>query len=237
VRQCFRSAAFLAALAVASFAHAEVKIEGPTEVKRDRMVRLTAVGQVDGKALIWTVSNEDDIDPDEEGLKFNFVAPPGVYRVKLIAIGLTKDGKTTKETAAPHTVKIVGTPDPKPPDPPGPIPPDPPKPPPGPITKAWVVVVEENTQASAIRGLYFADPALKDYIVKKGWKFRSTDKNVKDASGNTPADLKPYVDIAKDKTLPWLFVIDQSGKLPYEGALPSSPAEMLALLKKIGGDA
>jgi hypothetical protein len=197
------------------------------------MVRLVAGGDVVGKALIWTVSNEDSVDPDEDGVKFNFVAPPGTYRVKLYAIGLAKDGKTTKETAVPHTVKIAGG-SPVPPDP-GPNPPNPPVPP-APITKAWVVVVEETREAAATRNQFFGDEALQQYVVKKGWKLRTTDKDVKDADGNTPSDLKPYVDYARDKTRPWMFVVDQAGTVRHNGTLPETPAALLAVLKKVGGE-
>jgi hypothetical protein len=115
-----------------------------------------------------------------------------------------------------------------------PVPPDPIKPP-APLAKAWVVVIEETADATAKRGAYFRDPALTAFVQAKGWKVRVADKDVRDAAGQQPADLAPYLKAAQGKTLPWLFVVGSDGAVAFQGGLPPTPAELVALLRKLGG--
>lgn len=116
-------------LLCSAMAFAEVRIEGDLKVDKYKLVRLTAGGDITGAALIWDVTDEDQIDADDQAKagRFNFVAPPGQYRVKLRAIRIGKDGLPTVETARATVVIGDGKPVPPiPPNPPGP--PDPPNP-------------------------------------------------------------------------------------------------------------
>jgi hypothetical protein len=92
-------------LALALVVVGQVEIVGPATVEPFRLVELAAKGDVAGKALVWDVTPEENADVRElPGGKVVFVAPPGVYRVKLRAIAV-KDGATTVDTAR-HSVTV-----------------------------------------------------------------------------------------------------------------------------------
>ena len=97
------------------------------------------------------------------------------------------------------------------------------------------MVIEETAEATAARGVFLADADLVGFMKTKGWKHCIVDKDVKDKDGNPPKDLAPYLDRAKTKKLPQVYLVDQAGKVRHEGDLPTTPAELLALLKQIGG--
>lgn len=118
-----------------------------------------------------------------------------------------------------------------------PTPPDPdPKPKPEPIAKGWLVVVEETADATQARGKFLSDPALASYLKGKGWKVRIADQNVVDAQGKPPADLLPYLNRARGRSLPQMYLVDQEGAVRIEGSVPATPADLLALLKTAAGD-
>lgn len=130
-------------------------------------------------------------------------------------------------------VRVSGldpVPDPKPPGPdpkPDPLPP---------IAKAWVVVVEETTEAANNRGKYFQSPDLHQFFRSKQWSYRVADKDVQGIGGSPPRDLKPWLDRASGKKLPWMFVIDAQGVEYFSGPVPNTPQGLLAELKRIGGE-
>ncbi len=227
-----RLTAIALALVLAAPAAAEpLRILGPSTVPRDRLVRLEARGADPAAGLIWDVFPE--VDAEESSGRLIWTAPPGVYTVKLRSV-LQKDGKTTIETA--RATVTVGEPIPPIPVPPNPGPGPQPGPlPPAPITRAWVVVVEETEDAAAERGRLMADRAIRDYLGAKGWKVRVVDKDVRDRDGNPPADVRPYLERSKGKKLPQVYIVDQDGNVRHEGALPLDPSDLLAMLKKIGG--
>jgi len=95
--------------------HAQLTISGETKVKPYKLVKLTAQGAgVKDAALVWDISDDEKCDIEEFNGRFLFTAPPGVYKVKVRALRLDKDGKTTSETAR-ITVTIEGEPKPPPP--------------------------------------------------------------------------------------------------------------------------
>jgi hypothetical protein len=100
---------------------------------------------------------------------------------------------------------------------------------------AHVVVIEETAQASSARGAYLASADLAAYLRARGWRMRWADRDARDAGGKAPADLAPYLARARGRTLPYLCVVDEHGNVWHEGALPATPAGLLALLKRIGG--
>lgn len=104
--------------------------------------------------------------------------------------------------------------------------------------KLWVVVIEETAQSSANRGSYFVHKPLAEKMVASGHKWKVADQHVKDANGQTPADLVPYINEAKasGKPLPRLYLVDQvTGDVFYKDALPATPQALVELLTKIGG--
>ena len=102
-------------------------------------------------------------------------------------------------------------------------------------SKMWIVVIEETANATQARGLFFADKALKARIDEKGHHFALADKDVKDAKGNVPSDLAPWLTRASGKTLPHLFLIAPDGATLYSGELPMTPGMLLALIQAKGG--
>jgi hypothetical protein len=224
-----RLAAIALALVLAAPVAAEpLRILGPSSVPRDRLVRLEARGADPAAGLIWDVFPE--VDAEESTGRLVFVAPPGVYTVKLRSV-LQKDGKTSIETA--RATVTIGEPIPPIPVPPNPGPGPQPGPlPPAPITRAWVVVVEETGEAVGDRGRLLTDPGIRDYLHAKNWKTRVVDKDVVSKDGSTPADVRPWVEDAKGKTLPQLYLVGKDGAKVYGGACPRTAAE---LVKLIGG--
>lgn len=170
--------------------------------------------------VAWVGVNADDGKKPATASVQAFRVPQG----KAIRVVSAPDGVITL------TIEDVGpVPDPEP------TPPPPPKPQPVP-TRCWLVVVEETAEAAANRGLYFQDKELRGYLSAKGWKLRLADKDVVDRSGRPPADLKPWLDRAKGKVLPYAAVVDQDGAVRSEGVLPANVADLVKTLRTIGGD-
>jgi len=123
---------------------------------------------------------------------------------------------------------------------PPPIPPKPdPDPKPDPVV--WpespliVVVIEETEQASNGRGAFFADAALTARMVEKGHKWRAVDQNVVGPDGRPPADIVRFLEAAKGKSLPQVFLVDGKGKTRHQGDCPAKASDLIAQLKKVGG--
>jgi hypothetical protein len=72
-------------------------------------------------------------------------------------------------------------------------------------------------------------------VKDKGHRWRIVDKDVTGADGQPPADIKKYLDAAKGKAMPQLFLVDEKGKARYAGDLPTKAAELLKLLEAWGG--
>lgn len=224
-------------------AWAQLKLDGETSIRRDTFGRLTASGIAEGSALLWDVDREDEMSLLEIGNTLYFVAPPGTYRIKCRAIRLV-DGRTIAETAR-VTITVTGRADPLPPGP-GPTPtptPDPPEPGPAPPTPTppvdvknlWLLVIEETAEAGERRGQLFASKELADRMKARGHKWRVVDKDAKDSRGQVPSDLKPWLDRAKGKRLPRLYLITPEGQIVFEGDLPTTAKGLLEQLQKVGG--
>lgn len=118
-----------------------------------------------------------------------------------------------------------------------------PQPPPGPgptpipvtPTKFKIVIIEETEEAVAGRGAFLASATLKSYFDAKGHSWRVVDKDVTDVNGKQPADLVPYFQLAAGKKLPQVFLIDEAGKLRFQGDCSMKAADLIALLKQWGG--
>ena len=227
-----------AAAAAPGVAQAQLRVTGTTTVDRDRMAHLVAEG-ADGAALIWDVDREDVVDVLEVDNRLVLVGPPGVYRVKCRAIRVSKDGRPVAETAR-VTVTVRGAPPPPPPQPDPPVPPGPepgPVPPtPAPTVKdLWILVVEETGEASERRGQWFADKDLAERIRSRGHRWRVVDKDAKDSRGAVPKDLAPWLERAKGKRLPRLFLIHPDGTVLHEGDAPATAKGLLEQIQKAGG--
>jgi hypothetical protein len=185
-------------------------------------------------------------------------AQPGEYGFLVVATGTTADGKDLDVDIA--TVLVIldafpPSPLPPTPTPPIPIPPAPtptptptptpptPTPSPAPIDGKGlhVLMLYETGELSKLppnqkNAMY--SKAVRDYLRAKcpvdddgQTTYRMWDKDV-DASG----DKKKWQD-AKARphtTLPWVIISSEKGG--YEGPIPGTPEEFLALLKKYGGE-
>lgn len=188
--------------------------------------QLVRLERTDLKPASWVLIDEKgtaDIDVRPDGTRANFVAQKaGRYYVVATA------DKDSKDSTPLVVVLAVGTADPEPPQPP--TPPDPPTP--G-VKKPWgVVVVEETADAVKGRGAYFTSVKLQAVMDKGGMKFRPVDKDVKDKNGQTPADVKRFIDAAGGKNYPQFFVVATDGTTITTGDLPPDPATLADILTK-----
>lgn len=94
------------------------------------------------------------------------------------------------------------------------------------------VIVEETSDAVANRAALLGDKDLAAFLKAKGLRWRVVDKDVVSKDGSTPADVRPWVEDAKGKTLPQLYLVGKDGAKVYGGACPRTAAE---LVKLIGG--
>jgi hypothetical protein len=152
---------------------------------------------------------------------------PGTYNI--VYMTCSKEGKLAEWVKT--AVIVGGTPGPGPG--PGPNPPDPSPLPP--ITSAYVLIIEETSDASALRGTFFTDKDIAAWFAANPtWKYKVVDKDIKDPNtGQTPEGFKPWLAKVQGKKLPQMIVIDQDGNVRYQGPVPMTPAEFLNVLKGI----
>jgi hypothetical protein len=216
----------LVLVTISTFSYAEVVINGPKTVKEHSLIELEAKGITKEAKVTWAVDNSL-ASVKRLGNSIVFTGPPGTYKVTLFGA----DFESKEVFLIYHEVTIEGKLPPIPP-----VPPVPPDPTPNPVTgKCYVVIIEETEQAAKDRNKYLNDKALLDYVKSKNWKFEIVDKDVVDKNGKTPSDLKPYIDRAKNKDLPYVYVVTDKGQVRYENRLPKTPSELLTELKKVGG--
>jgi hypothetical protein len=174
-------------------------------------------------------------------------APEGMHEVKVNALYVDFDSKTTKPDAGTTSLVIGSIPGPSPT--PGPTPTPTPTPVPtdlpfGGMPGLRVLLVEESeqrsklpaSQVSIIQGKRVRDyldskcPLSADGKQREYWMLDQND----DVSG-LPQHWQDAMKRAKDKSggkLPWVII--GNGKEAYEGELPKTVDEMLTLLKKYG---
>lgn len=140
--------------------------------------------------------------------------------------------------AIPYVIAPYGAVPPGPGPSPGPGPGPSPTPVPG--AKLYVLIVTETSQQTPEQAAVINSKAADEYLKAKSWQRRVADKDVVDENGKVPADLAAWLDKAKAWNAgggkwPYLNIADGSGAVVYEGPLPATEAEYLALLKKFGG--
>lgn len=154
-------------------------------------------------------------------LKLDFRArDPGEYLVKL---HLVRAG--AQEIAA-VVVTVDGKQEP-PPNPP--VPPVPPGP-------RHLVVIEETAHRSMAIAEALKSRPLTEYLKANRHTLYLTDQHGRNEAGVAPAAYAPYLERAKGKTLPILFIVGGSdAEVLFEAAPPATPDGWIDLLGTLGG--
>ncbi len=237
-RVVFAPVLFLLLCLGASLQAAKVKGEIHYEPYAKIILKATDVSS-DKAQFLWDIDGEADIEA--VGGTLYVWAPPGRYKVTLTAVDFdTKKIERTKFTFT------VGTPTPPiPPVPPGPNPPGPgPNPPPNPAPISdpgfRVLIVYETGETSKLapaQRVILTSGTVRDYFRAKcasdstanqdGKAYRIWDKDT-----DTTNELKSWQDAMKRdrKSIPWIVI--SNGKTGFEGPLPATVDDTLALLKK-----
>lgn len=238
----FRVLAAALLLLLPSFASAQ-SVKLPAEVRGDPGGWVVIVPESkDGGEVKWKVPSGlqlvplDKLFPGQKSAGIVVSGPKGRYDVW----AWNAKGDVASDLAV--CTVVIGD-SPIPPVPPGPTPdpkpdppkPDPPSPAPIPLAGFRVLVVYESSVANSTLAIVSAKPVF-DYLMAKCAKdgasaeWRVFDKDVK--LDNAKQHWKDAM--ARPRTtIPWVII--SNGVSGYEGPLPKTADETLALLKKYGG--
>jgi hypothetical protein len=144
---------------------------------------------------------------------------PGQYRL-LVAVPVSADRLIVAKK-----VIQVGTPQPEPKPDPGPQP----DPQPKPYRELWMLVVEERLDRTPQTAAIVLAPELRRLLSDR---VRLLDKDVLDRSDQVPGWAKKWLELAKGKRLPYLFLFTEHGEVLWEGQLPKTLAEVRALIEQ-----
>lgn len=157
----------------------------------------------------------------EGGKCIIFEADPGAYGVLFFPPGDTTQPKVTR------VVLSADKPDPPTPDPePGP------GPAPTPGTR-WLLIIHEAQDTTFAQEQLFAQLRRATELSKH--KLKIVDDDATDEDGGTVDALDPWIRRAAGKPQPYLFILDNDGKVLFEGACPADKAAFLKLVKAKGG--
>jgi len=104
--------------------------------------------------------------------------------------------------------------------------------PPVPDAATKCVVVYESQDLTPEQAAILASATLRSYLETSPYWWRIVDQDVTDRTGQPPAPLRPYLDRARAKPLPWLMLADPHDSITYEGQLPASDTALIALLRQ-----
>jgi hypothetical protein len=204
-------------------------LDWPDQVEVGQLLILDAP---EGVACTWEVSGEDlDGDPyDPVWREF-----PGALVVESRYHGLVTVGLSTDARRGLNSIRwsvVIGDD-----DEPGPDPDPDPDPPPVPAKLFAVIVYEEGDRdAYTVDQIDAMDSeAVRDYMDRKGFRFRSVDKDITDGDGNPPASIASFLQRAKGESLPRIIVADRDGEVLYEKVVRSED-QVLKALKHYGGE-
>lgn len=239
---------------VAWAAAADLEIKGVTSVGPYRLVKLSAANVPPKAGVLWKVTpiGNDPKNPvtidwasRKNAHEIAWVAPPGAYTVTLMAGGQGEGGEFTLDAA--EATVVITSPEPTPPQPPGPGP-NPPGPTPDKtapfagLQGLRVLVVYESGDLSKLsiaqQGAIYAK-SVRDYLNQKcpaGPDGKTREWRMYDTDVDLTGESKTWQDAMKlPRTgLPWVYV--GNGTAGYSGPLPASADDMLALLRKFGGN-
>ncbi len=202
----FRTLAIFALLVAPAFAE---DASQPAPVSAAYIAVLQDGVEVAGKEQIKALANEQ----------------PGVYTL-LILSGHGKPITIQVSIVADGIGPIVPVPIPPNPIPPTPTPTPNPKPDPADF---WAVVIEESGERLSPIARVIGSAEVRAM-------FRDNHFRVVDKDSSTTDWTKPYLERAKGKELPQLFLVNGVGNIFFEGKLPSTVNDTKELIKKSRGD-
>jgi hypothetical protein len=103
-----------------------------------------------------------------------------------------------------------------------------------------VTVIEETSHSTQEVAQIRSSSLIRDYANSGGHVVFFLDKDLKDKDGKTPETFLPWIELAKGKELPRVYISNrETKKLLLETSLPKprTPAAFIALLEKYGGKA
>lgn len=216
-----------------------VKVDRVVVVKEDQTVVRSFPFMVDappGAALyFWTYPA--GVQAIDKGERLEVLsAPKGMLTINLKAISVDFEKKTFITKFGTTTLAVGDTPIPPKPDPPKPDPPKPVDPTPIPEPGFRVLIVYETAAVSPQIASILSADAIRSY---------AREKCVKD--GTTPAFYTFDKDADTTKFFPWVgkamarprtalpWILISNGTSGFEGPLPGTVSETLALMRKYGG--
>jgi len=137
----------------------------------------------------------------------------------------TPSGKIGLWTMTPTTSPIPPQPIPPPPIPPVPIP-----------QRLTIAVIEDPATTTLEQRNVLADPTWRKLAAEKH-DFRGIIPIdvIEKGTSQPPAALAPFLDRAKGRPLPWIMLYTQNFVLVWEGPLPATTTELMAIIHQFGG--
>jgi hypothetical protein len=114
---------------------------------------------------------------------------------------------------------------------PKPVPPVPPIP-----QRLTIVIVEDPVTTTQAERQILADPTWRTPAAAKHNMLGIIPNDLIDKeTGQPPQRLAGFLDRAKLHNLPWIMLTGQAGTILWEGQVPTTAAELIALIKRYGG--
>ena len=126
------------------------------------------------------------------------------------------------------------SPTPTPVPPPIPPPTPEPEPEPEPVAPLWgALIIEETGQRTPEQAATLLSRELALYFVTTKLAYRIEDQDAEGPDGTTPADLVPYIELAKKAgNLPRVFILSTDGTIVFQGYLPATSSAFVALMRQ-----
>jgi hypothetical protein len=105
--------------------------------------------------------------------------------------------------------------------------------PPEPGTR-WLLIIHEAKETTFAQEQLFTQLRTATEIRGKH-KLKIVDDDATDENGQSVDGLDPWIKRASGKSLPYLFILDNAGKILSEGACPATKAAVIELLNSKGG--
>lgn len=204
-------------------ARPSVVIDGPSSASPGETLKFTGERSASAQPLEWWIDGQLRT---RGNTLYVDSAPNGPMILTVLAFG---QGRSPEHAVASKLVNIGGTPPGPAPVPPGP-PPGPPTPTPTPqATVKWAVVLYNpaDPKANPKVGAIQRDGGLRTFLDSKGIKFRCLDATDDEVKSKFSGYFRRGI-----PTLPSLVLIGDSGDPPYADAMPETPAEFQALVRR-----